>query len=130
GAYLNGLPSTWTGWIDNIEVNDSDWPGPATEEHSGSATISGALGMGASGAPAVGGSATLAGVLSVTGGGSPSVGGSGTLGGLLTLSASGTAGTGIGLPPRPSVRWRRVAGPAAGGRTRGPPAAADRRTAA
>lgn len=127
GAYLNGLPSTWTGWIDNIEVNDSDWPGPATEEHSGSATISGALGMGASGAPAVDGSATLAGVLAVTGGGSPSVGGSGTLGGLLTLSASGTADTGIGLPPRPRVRWQLVAGPASGGHTRGLTTATNRR---
>ncbi len=28
GAFLNALPSTWTGWIDDIEVNTTGWPGP------------------------------------------------------------------------------------------------------
>ncbi|MFD0902323.1 hypothetical protein [Actinomadura sediminis] len=89
---------------------------PLSEAHAGSATLSGALALGASGSPGVAGSAEFAGAATLTGAGSPAVsGGAAAFSGLLTLSARGTADTGIGLPPRPRTRWQLVLGPAEGG---------------
>jgi hypothetical protein len=88
---------------------------PGTEEHSGSATIGGALSMAASGTPAVDGSGTLSGALDMAASGTPAIDGAGGLGGLLTMTATGRALPSIALPPRPRTRWQLVAGPASGG---------------
>jgi hypothetical protein len=89
---------------------------PPGEEHAGTATITGSLGVAASGTPGLDGTGALAGALNVTGTGTLALdGGTATIGGLLTLTATGTADTGIGVPPRPRTRWQLIAGPAAGG---------------
>lgn len=88
---------------------------PEAEAHSGTATITGSLGLAASGTPAVDGSGEVAGTVALAASGSASIGGSGSFTGLLTLSGMGRADLGIGVPPRPRTRWQLVLGKASGG---------------
>ncbi|MER6892029.1 hypothetical protein, partial [Streptomyces halstedii] len=114
GAYLNGLASSWTAWLDSIELNDTGFPGPLPDdEPEGTGAITGAVtlagsgfksssGTGAavvtfasspapSGTKATSGTGTAAAAAALAGSGGAIIAGTGAITAAAVLSGSGFA---------------------------------------
>lgn len=100
---------------------------PAEHAASGTGSITGALAMSATGTADAAGAGGITGALTITATGTAETSGTASVAGLLKMSATGTKRTGIGVPPRPRVRWQLIAGPAAGGHELALTAATSRR---
>jgi hypothetical protein len=93
----------------------------------GAGTITGIGTLTGSGVKNATGTATISGAAVLAGTGGKHGVGSGTVTGVVALSGSGTKQSGIGLLPRPRLRWQLVAGPASGGHELGLSEARSRR---
>jgi hypothetical protein len=81
----------------------------------GTVTITAALTLTVTGTKHAGGTVTITAAVALTPSGTKHASGTATIAAALTLQVTGTKETGIGLPPRPRLRWQLVLGPASGG---------------